>query len=168
MKQISYLEAMPLMTDRMSNGGVFLTVGGERPNTMTIGWAFLGYSWNRPVFVALVRPSRHTYELIKQQGCFTVSAPLDDALKAQLAFAGTKSGRDFDKFTGHGLSAAPAQTVDAPIVAECALHMECVVKLSEDMTLDAMDQEIQNMGYPQGDLHTMFFGEIVNCYRTDI
>lgn len=167
MKRVEYLEAMALVTERMSDGGVFLTVDGEHPNTMTIGWGSMGYIWSRPVFMALVRPTRHSYDILKKQGCFTVSVPLDDGLKQQLVFAGTKSGREVAKFDGHGLSAAPAQKVSAPIVAECALHIECVTKLTQDMTTDQMDEAVRQMAYPGGNLHTMFFGEIVACYRTD-
>lgn len=167
MKQIPYLEAMALATERMSNGGVFLTVGGDAPNTMTIGWGAIGYYWKRPVFNALVRPSRHTYDILNREMCFTVSVPTQDSMKRQLGFAGTTSGRDVNKFEGHGLSAAPAQHVSAPIVKECGLHFECVVRLVQDMTLDRMDPDVQRMGYPNGDLHTMYFGEIVACYRTD-
>lgn len=167
MKQIDYLEAMAVVTERMADGGVFLTVGGEHPNTMTIGWGSMGYIWKKPVFMALVRPSRHTYDILKRQGCFTVSVPLGGNLKQQLGFAGTKSGRDVNKFDGHRLSAAPSQRVSAPVVAECALHIECVTKLTQDMTTDQMDEAVRQMAYPNGDLHTMFFGEIVACYRTD-
>ncbi len=167
MKQISYLEAMALATDRMSHGGAFLTVGGSAPNTMTIGWGAVGFYWARPVLTVVVRPSRHTHALLEAQGSFTVSVPTADPLKQQLAFAGTASGRDVNKFDGHGLTAVPAQAVDAPIVRECGLHFECVLRLAQDMTPDRMDEGVQKAAYPKGDLHTLFFGEIVACYRTD-
>ena len=81
--------------------------------------------------------------------------------------AGTASGRDVDKFSGHGLTAIPALKVDAPIVAECGLHFECQVRLTQEMTADRMDPSVLRTAYPQGDLHTMFFGEILACYETD-
>jgi hypothetical protein len=36
--------------------GSFLTVGGDRINTMTIGWATLGIAWRQPMMV-MVRNS---------------------------------------------------------------------------------------------------------------
>ena len=42
MKEINYLDALKTTTDHLANGGIFLTVGGEKPNTMTIGWASIG------------------------------------------------------------------------------------------------------------------------------
>ena len=166
-KRLQYEEAMALTTRRLADGGVFLSVGGEKPNTMTIGWATMGYLWKKPVFVAMVRPLRHTYALLQQQGSFTVSVPTKNALKGELAFAGSKSGRDVDKFQGHGLTALPAQTVSAPIVGECGLHFECRVLLTQDMTGDRMDPGVRESCYPREDYHVMFFGEILDCYTTD-
>ena len=168
MKEISYLDAMAITTEKMSNGGVFLSVGKDAPNVMTIGWGAIGYYWRVPVFTVVVRPSRHSYGMLKEQKCFTASVPLDDSMKKELIFAGTKSGRNANKFKGHNLSAAPALTVSAPIVGECQLHFECVVKLVQDMTTSQMDEGVRMLGYPDGDLHTLFFGEIVRCYRTDL
>ena len=167
MKEINYLDALKTTTECLSGGGVFLTVKGDKANTMTIGWASIGYMWKRPVFTVLVRPQRHTFEMIQAADSFTVSVPTKNALKKELAFAGTKSGRDYDKFDGHGLTAAPAQAVDAPIVKECGLHFECRKLLTQDMTPDRMDPELVNGIYAPKDFHTMFFGEIVRCYTTD-
>ena len=167
MKEISYLDAILTTTDHLQHGGVFLNVAGETPNTMTIGWGSVGCVWGKPVFMVLVRPQRHTYEMIRAAGEFTVSVPTKNPLKAELAFAGTKSGRDLNKFEGHGLTAAPALEVGAPIVNECGLHFECRTLLTQDMTPDRMDPSLVNGTYASGDFHTMFFGEIVRCYTTD-
>jgi len=167
MKEILYTEAMARTTQKLSKGGAFLTVGGSTPNTMTIGWGAIGFFWNRPVFLVVVRLSRHTHDMLISSGTFTVSVPTNRDLKAELAFAGTASGRDVDKFSGHGLTAAPGLKVDAPIVAECGLHFECQVRLTQEMTADRMDPGVLKTAYPQGDLHTMFFGEILTCYETD-
>lgn len=167
MRELNYLDVLGYATDKMSHQGVFLTVPGETANTMTIGWGWIGYCWKKPVFVAAVRPQRHTYELIKKAGCFTVSVPTSRELKAELAMAGTKSGRDINKFEGHGLTAVPAQQVEAPIVGECGLHFECRIVMNGFMMGDTIDREIMDRCYPQNDLHELFFGEIVACYATD-
>jgi flavin reductase (DIM6/NTAB) family NADH-FMN oxidoreductase RutF len=45
--------------------GAFLTVkDGDRLNTMTIGWGSIGWIWQKPILMVMVRYSRHTYELI--------------------------------------------------------------------------------------------------------
>lgn len=166
MREIDYTEALKLTTERLMRGGVFLTVGGQAPNTMTIGWGSVGFYWGKPVFTVVVRPSRHTYGILLREGEFTVSVPTENPLKRELAFAGSQSGREVNKFEGHGLTAVPAQQVGAPIIQECGLHFECRTRLCQDMTSDRMDAGVRQTAYPNGDLHTLVFGEIVACYYT--
>lgn len=165
MKDISYLEAMAPLTHQMAHGGAFLSVPGD--NTMTIGWGSIGYYWGKPILIAVVRPSRYTYGLIEKAGQFSVSVPLDGALKKALGLAGALSGRDGDKFERCGLTRAPGRFIDGPVVAQCQLHLECKVLLRQDMTPDMMAPQVIQSAYPQGDLHRMYFGEILGCYRTD-
>jgi len=167
MKEIGYEQALQITAEHLSDGGVFLNVGGEAPNTMTIGWATIGYIWKKPVFMALVRKQRHSHALIDAAGEFTVSVPTRNPLRSELIFAGTKSGRDYDKFSGHGITAVPAQKVGAPIIGECGLHFECRTLLTQDMDPAHMDPAIANGIYAANDFHTMFFGEILACYTTD-
>ena len=108
MKELNYFEQVNRITERMAHGGVFLSVAGEKPNTMTIGWGAASYIWNRPVFIAMVRPQRYTHELLERTDVFTVSVPTKNPLRAELAFAGRASGRDGNKFESHGLTAVPA------------------------------------------------------------
>ncbi len=161
---VNYLDVMGYAMHKMSTQGVFLSVPG---NTMTIGWGWIGYCWKKPVFTVVVRPQRHTFDLIKKSGCFTVSVPTSDALRPQLLMAGTRSGRDIDKFTGHGLTAQQAQSVDAPIISECGLHFECRTLMVSDMRNTDMDTDVSRLNYPKEDFHEMFFGEITACYTTD-
>ena len=170
MKEISYLDAIQATTDHLQHGGVFLTVAGEdgqAPNTMPIGWGSVGCIWSRPVFTVLVRPQRHTFDMIHKAKEFTVSVPTKNPLKKELAFAGTQSGRDVNKFEGHGHTAVPAQEVSAPIIGECGIHFECKTLLTQDMTPDRMDPSIIDYTYKAGDFHTLCFGEIVRCSTTD-
>lgn len=164
---LNYLDVMGYTMQKMSTQGVFLTVPGTPDNTMTIGWGWIGYCWKKPIFTVVVRPQRHTFEMIKKAGCFTVSVPTDDSLRAALLMAGTKSGRDIDKFSDHGITAAPARTVNAPIVAECGLHFECRTLMTGDMRACGMDADTARLNYPREDFHEMFFGEITACYATD-
>ena len=151
--------------EAITHGGAFLSVGGPRPNTMTIGWGSIGDFWNRDVMTVAVRPSRFTHEILEREGEFTVSVPAADRpLSRELRFAGTVSGRDEDKFRGHGLTAAPAKSVGAPIVGECALHFECRVLCRTEM--DHMAPGVLPRFYPDGDLHTLYLAEVVACYET--
>ena len=44
------------LEDAMKN----LTTRVQGVNTMTISWGYIGFSWNKPYFVAMVRPQRYT------------------------------------------------------------------------------------------------------------
>lgn len=167
MREMDLTEVMPLVTRRLEKGGVFLSVGGRTPNTMTIGWAFFGPAWRKRLFIALVRPQRHTFEMLEGAEDFTVSIPTLRPLKEELAFAGSRSGREFDKFQGHGLTAAPARLVQAPIVAECGVHLECRIVNKQMLLGKDMDPEVQKRCYPMEDYHMLYFGEVVACYTTD-
>lgn len=168
MKHLNYLDAIAVATERIARGQALLTVGGERPNTMTIGWGAIGYCWNRPVFTVYVRPQRHTHDLLRREGKFTVSIALTDDRKPIFRMAGSTSGAEVDKFDGHGITAAPGQTIDAPIVAECELHFECVLLEETQMRGDTLDADVRARSYPQQDYHTIYMGEIVDCYCTDL
>jgi flavin reductase (DIM6/NTAB) family NADH-FMN oxidoreductase RutF len=80
-----------------------ITVGDSgKWNTMTAGWGFLGYLWNRPVFCITVRDSRHTYGFLEENEGFTCSFFAPEWKKA-LGFCGAHSGRDTDKAAATGL-----------------------------------------------------------------
>ncbi len=145
--------------------GAFLTVkDGERVNTMTIGWGTIGITWQKPVFMVMVRHSRYTYNLLENAREFTVSIPIKKDLKKALAFCGTKSGREFDKFKECNLTAEPGKVVNSPIVGECELHYECKVIYQQTMEPALLELKTRKLAYPKNDYHVMYYGEIVACY----
>ena len=84
----------------MRKDGILLVAEGKdkKPNTMTIGWGFLGTMWRKPVFVVAVRHSRHTFKLMEKSDSFTVCLP-NSEMREVLDICGTKSGRNMDKFS---------------------------------------------------------------------
>ena len=134
-----------------------------KPNAMTIGWATPGIIWGKPIMVVYVRPSRYTYKLIEETGAFTVCVPTP-ALKRAVAFCGSVSGRDHDKFTEMNLTATPAQHVQAPLIEECPIQFECVVVHRNDVIPEELTEEIRTGAYAAGDFHRCYFGEILACY----
>lgn len=163
MQEKSHLEVLTPLLTRMEQGGVFMSTHfAGQDNTMVMGWGGLTYFWRKPVVIAPVRHARWTHQAVSGSGAFTLSIPAD-GMEEALRFCGTESGRDFRKFEGHGLTALPAQKVQAPIVGGCPLHLECVVRMVQEMPEDT-DPGILSACYSDGDLHTLFFGEVVACY----
>lgn len=166
-QDVPLAQAAEEITYRLQHGGIFLTTCTKdgKPNTMTIGWGGVGCFFNKPMVFVPVRTSRYTFHLLNESWEFTLSVPLHN-MKAQLAFAGTMSGRDVDKFIDHGLTATQSLGVAAPIIQECELHLECRVVASPALTPDVVVKPMVDRWYPDSDMHTLFFGEIIHCYYT--
>ena len=134
-----------------------------KPNVMAVGWAFIGYLWNKPYFIVAVRPSRYTYKLIQETGEFTVNVPTPD-MEDVVSYCGTVSGRTHDKFKEKGLTAVEGKFVKAPIIDECVLHYECRVDYEFKLEAEKIPAEVRRINYPSGDYHTLFFGEVLAYY----
>jgi len=165
------MENRPFMADAdqlvdQIKRGAFLTVAAEDAvNTMTIGWATMGFVWKKPVFMVAVRDSRHTFTLLEKTDNFTVSIPTEKNWNKALAFCGTQSGRNVDKFKECSLQTVPAQKVASPILGLTGVHYECRIIFKAPMDRTLLDPELQDL-YPEKDYHTLYFGEIVSCYTT--
>ncbi len=146
--------------------GAFLTVKAEdNVNTMTIGWGHVGILWGKPVFIVYVRYSRYTYDLLLKAEDFTVNVPVNQNLQHALRMAGTKSGRDQDKFALAGLTPLPSKTVNSPILKECDLQYECRKLYQQTLEPALIDEAITKRYYPEHDTHVVFYGEILANYR---
>jgi flavin reductase (DIM6/NTAB) family NADH-FMN oxidoreductase RutF len=147
--------------------GAFLTVkAGDKLNTMAIGWATIGYVWQRPILMVAVRKTRHTFSLIEKAADFTVSIPLDETMRDAVNYCGAKSGRDVDKFKECKLELAKARQVITPLIKMAGLHFECKIVLKAPMDPAVMHKDLEKI-YSQKDYHTLYFGEIKECYETD-
>lgn len=145
--------------------GAFLTVkAAENLNTMTIGWATVGFVWHKPVMMVAVRESRHTFGIIEKASDFTVSVPAG-GMEDELSFCGTKSGREFDKFRECKLAVVPGRLVASPVIDVPGIHFECRIVYKTPMVSGALDEKYRGRVYPEGDYHTLYFGEIESCYE---
>ncbi len=114
-----------------------------RPNAMAASWA--GVCCSEPPCVAVaVRPERYSHHGIAEHGAFTVNVPSVEQVAATEVF-GSQSGRDSDKFAATGLTAQPSELVDAPLIAECPVIMECRVRQAIDLGS-----------------HTLFVGQVID------
>ncbi len=103
---------------------VLLSVAGpEKPNIITLSWAANVCS-NPPTVVVGIRPERYSYDLVKSAGEFVLNIPSSDQLDGTV-FAGTKSGRSHDKFTECGFTTEQAAHINAPMIKECPINLEC-------------------------------------------
>ena len=151
--------------------GVLLTTKADGVvDTMTIGWGTLGIQWGKPIFIAFVRESRYTKELLEKNGEFTVNIPYGAYDKTILSLCGTRSGRDIDKIDQLGLHLEEPETISVPGIKELPLTLECKVIYKQDQEPGAINEENTARYYPktpefpEGDYHTAYYGQITAAY----
>ncbi len=115
------------------------------PNIITLAWVGVVCS-NPPMLGFGVQPRRYSYRLIERSGEFVVNIPTTDIVK-ETDFCGMVSGKDVNKFSQTGLTPEPAEIVKPPLIKECPVNIEGVVKTK----------------IPLG-VHHLFLGEVVQVH----
>ena len=105
---------------------VMVTCGTmEESNIITVAWTGLINTIPPKTYIS-VRPSRHSYTIIKESGEFAIN--LTPASLVRTAdFCGIYTGRKVDKFTRCALTKEPAAQLACPLIAESPLALECRV-----------------------------------------
>jgi len=95
-------------------------------NIITI--SFIGVLNSDPPLISVaIRPNRYSHPIIKESNEFVVNIPSETMLKVT-DFCGVASGKDINKFEAGRLTPISSEKVKAPSIAECPVHLECVVK----------------------------------------
>lgn len=104
---------------------VSVTDGMGNDNIITVAWA--GTVCTNPPMVSIsVRPSRFSYDMIKNTGEFVINLTTEDLAYAT-DYCGVRSGREADKFREMKLTKEKADFVKAPMIAEAPVSIECRV-----------------------------------------
>lgn len=83
-------------------------------------------SFDPPLLMVGIVPSRYSHKLIKETGCFVVNL-MAKAYKETYAYLGSHSGRDGDKLAAKNVRLQEAEKIDAPLLADCPVNIECTV-----------------------------------------
>jgi flavin reductase (DIM6/NTAB) family NADH-FMN oxidoreductase RutF len=113
-----------------------------RPNIVTVAWTGTICSEPPMLSISLQKP-RYSYELIMESREFVVNIPSARLIRVT-DYCGGVSGRDVDKFAAAKLTPGPSVSVKPPIIMECPVNIECVVR------------QVLDLG-----VHTMFVAEIM-------
>jgi flavin reductase (DIM6/NTAB) family NADH-FMN oxidoreductase RutF len=85
------------------------------------------YFSGKPTLVGIgIAPSRFSHGIIQKSGAYVVNV-VDERLMEAVRICGENSGRDADKFKFARLTAVPASRVNAPLIEESPLSIECKV-----------------------------------------
>jgi len=115
------------------------------PNIITIAWA--GTVCSEPPIVGVsIRPTRYSYQLIKDTKEFVVNIPSAKYIQ-ETDCCGVTSGKDVDKFSETKFTQEKADKVNVPMIQECPVNLECLLK--DTIPLGA---------------HDLFLGEIVQVH----
>jgi len=169
-KQVNAFDYAGQICKALPKGILMTTKNGDFVNTMVIGWGHIGIEWSRPIFVAYVRESRFTKEMVENCGEFTINIPVGNFDSNIIKVCGTKSGRDLDKIKELNLHLVDSDVVDVPGIREFPLTLECKIIYQQKQDLTKVPQSVLDRFYPSvneegfRDYHIAYYGEIVNAY----
>lgn len=98
----------------------------EKSNIITVAWTGILNTNPATVYIS-VRPTRYSYNLIKEQGEFVINLTTKDLVRAT-DWCGVKSGKDVDKFKEMNLHKEKANFIKCPMIKESPVSVECKVK----------------------------------------
>ena len=98
----------------------------ENSNIITVAWTGILNTNPATVYIS-VRPTRYSYNLIKEQGEFVINLTTKDLVR-QTDWCGVKSGKDVDKFKEMKLHKEKANFVKCPMIKESPVSVECKVR----------------------------------------
>ena len=98
----------------------------ESSNIITIAWTGT-VNTKPPMTYISIRPSRHSYGIIKEKGEFVINLTPTELIK-KADYCGIYTGKKVDKFEKCGFTKAQASSVSAPLIDECPVNLECKVK----------------------------------------
>ena len=102
-----------------------------KDNIITVAWTGT-ICTNPPMAYISVRPERYSYNMLKESGSFVINLTTRDLVWAT-DYCGVTSGRDVDKFEKCHLTKEEATQIDAPMIKESPVNIECKVRTIEEL-----------------------------------
>jgi flavin reductase (DIM6/NTAB) family NADH-FMN oxidoreductase RutF len=96
-----------------------------RNNALAVAYA-CNCSYDPPMVMVGIVPSRYSYGLVKESGCFVVNL-VPESMRAAFDYLGSRSGRDEDKLAAAKVRVADGLKVAAPLLTDCPVNIECSV-----------------------------------------
>lgn len=104
-----------------------VTVRDNKGNDNALVVVYAGNcSYDPPMIMVGIVPSRHSYHMIKENGSFVVHL-LDESQTKLYECCGFKSGRDSDKLKDYGVELTDGVKVNAGVITACPVAIECTV-----------------------------------------
>ena len=107
----------------------------EKSNIITVAWTGIINTIPPKTYIS-VRPSRHSYNIIKESGEFVLNLTPSRLIKSA-DYCGIYTGAKVDKFAKCNLTKEDANEVSCPLICESPLSLEC--KVTEIVPLGTHD-----------------------------
>ncbi len=121
---------------------VMVTCGTEeKPNILTIAWTGILNTTPPKTYIS-VRPSRYSYNLIKESKEFVINLTPAELVRA-CDYCGVKSGDKFNKFEDMKLTTQKASVVSVPLLEQSPVRIEC--KVTDIVPLGSHDMFIADI-----------------------
>ena len=98
----------------------------DKPNILTIAWTGI-LNTRPPVTYISIRPERYSYDIIKKNGEYVINLATEKLVRA-VDYCGVKSGKNTNKLSDMGLTVDKGFTVNAPILEQSPVSIECKVR----------------------------------------
>lgn len=94
-------------------------------NVLAVGYC-ANCSYDPPMVMVGIVPTRYSYKMIKESGVFVVNL-VEEEYKDAFDYLGSHSKRDEDKLAKMNITLAEGKKVNAPILTDCPINIECSV-----------------------------------------
>ena len=127
----------------------------EKANIITVAWTGILNTNPATVYIS-VRPTRYSYQIIKEQKEFVINLTNKELVQAT-DWCGVKTGAKVDKFKEMHLHKEKAKFLSCPMIQESPVSIECRVKeiiplgshdmfLAEVLAINADEKYINDKG----------------------
>ena len=94
-------------------------------NVLAVGYCG-NCSYDPPMVMVGIVPTRYSYKMIKESGCFVVNL-VDRSYKETFDYLGSHSKRDGDKLAAMNVILQDGKKVNAPLLPDCPVSIECTI-----------------------------------------
>ena len=106
---------------------ILVSCRGKNGENNALAVAYCGNcSYDPPMVMVGIVPTRHSYKMIKESGCFVVNI-VDKNYQEIFDYLGSVSGRDENKFAVKNVAIQEGKMVNAPLLTDCPVNIECTV-----------------------------------------
>jgi flavin reductase (DIM6/NTAB) family NADH-FMN oxidoreductase RutF len=99
-------------------------LNGEN-NVLAVGYCG-NCSYDPPMVMVGIVPTRYSHQMIRESGCFVVNL-VSKSYQSIFDYVGSHSKRDGDKLAAMNIRLRDGKKINAPILPDCPVNIECTV-----------------------------------------